>query len=565
MKESRNKIVIFTLLALALLLIVGGILSYLLSPGRREVPFYIYFPEISPDSVQIVMGDKRFNDNESVIISDDIYFPVDFIRDFIDEYIFHEGDDIVITTWDKVLRFKIYETKYTVNNDEKSLNNAPLLSEGRAYLPSKFLSEFYLLNVSYVEQYNSVIIDILTEPRQQVGVQKSTPLRYEASSKSPIADKLTESQILESFYEVDGFLKVRTDQGLIGFAALSDLGKPVSMTPQKLPVEPVVKRDKVVMAWDLIGVKEANQKPEKLTLPKGVNVLSPTWFKFDAEALNGDIISIADKAYVDAAHQNGAKVWGLITDNFRSDVSHAVLTDTNIRLHVINQLLDYCDELGLDGINIDYENVRVADAPYYVQFLRELAPLMKQNGLILSVDMYVPKHFNLYYNRTEVAKSADYIVIMGYDEHHATSNVAGPVASILFVDEGVNETLKEAPPEKVILGLPFYSRVWREVINEGGSVTGTTSKSYGMNYTKRIFEEQGVDFDWNDYTASYFAEYEAKEDGSKVVYSTWLEDNRSLEEKLKLADFYDLAGVACWYRGLETPETWETIYSYFGM
>jgi len=249
-------------------------------------------------------------------------------------------------------------------------------------------------------------------------------------------------------------------------------------------------------------------------------------------------------------------VWPLVSDNYSAAVSNAVLTVTENRERAVRQIVDYLDKYGFDGINIDFEQVRQADAPYFLQFLRELAPLLRRRGVVLSVDLYVPL-YTKYYNRTEIAKAVDYIAVMAYDEHTYGSTVSGPVASIGFVETGIADTLAEAPADMVLLGLPFYTRVWREEEKDGQ--WEITLKNYGMAYTKKLFEEQGAEFVWLDDAGYYYAEYAAVEDGADVVYKTWLEDKKSIEEKLKIYAGFNLAGVACWRRGLETEDVWESI------
>lgn len=314
--------------------------------------------------------------------------------------------------------------------------------------------------------------------------------------------------------------------------------------------------DKINIVWDQINSPSSNSKTIGMEVPTGLEVICPTWFSFDMESLNGDLISYADADYVDWAHGNGLEVWALISDNFKSDVSRHVLSDEGKRAHVIKQLLDYADSLNLDGINIDFEMIAEEFAPDYLKFLQELSPQMKEKGLILSVDMYVPRQYNLYYNRTEVGKVVDYLIIMGYDEHYAGSETTGPIASKGYVKQGIEDTLAEVPNEKIILGIPFYTRVWRI---EG---IDFTSKAYGMVSSYNLFEENGAEFIWDDDKGCYYAEYTGEEDGVEFKNIVWLEDERSLEEKLKLVEEYNLAGTSGWRLGLEDPNVWGLIDKY---
>ena len=309
------------------------------------------------------------------------------------------------------------------------------------------------------------------------------------------------------------------------------------------------------MVWHQVFNMTANGSvQEKMAEAKGVNVISPTWFHItDTE---GAVSSLADIAYVQWAHQNGCKVWPLFSNSFDKAITHAVLSSTAKREKVIRQILSFVDLYDLDGINIDFEEVPKEDGPAYVQFVKELSLFLKQKGVTVSVDMYVPKPWTEHYGRAEIGKYIDYLIIMGYDEHWSTSPKSGSVASINFVREGVTDTLASVPANKVILGIPFYTRLWQET-GSGDSVK-VSSKAYGMGYGKQLMIDKGAKIEWNEEVAQYYGEYKEGD----VTFKMWLEDQRSLAEKLKVASQYRLAGVAGWKLGLESEEAWEAITQY---
>ena len=578
-KRSGNILIIGFILSV-ILLGAGYYLVDTYLPNFTVIPQREYFSDMAGDAIYIVMEDQILEtDNKPVIKDGEIYLPVDFVKAYMDPYLFwdQEVGRLTITTANKVIQMQTEELAYLINNEPFHLNLPVYNIDGVGYMPAGMLKDLYQAEINYFDEYKLIVINDQTVPLHVSKVTaKTANIRYKPDIKSPIEIQVPMDTLVYAFGtagEDNGFTKVRTTEGLIGYVAAKDIAEE-EIIPA-IVKEEVRTRDeslykpiegKINMVWDQITTVEANGTPSRRIAHPRLDVLSPTWFSFDEAALNGDIINIADQDYVKWAHENGYQVWGLVTDNFKGDVSHAILTDTANREHVIRQLLAFVSVYNLDGINIDFEMVREADASYYIQFLRELYPLLKDQGVVLSVDMYVPKPHNLYYNRTEVAKASDYVIIMAYDEHHATSDISGPVASIGFVEEGIYETLKEVPKEQVILGMPYYVRVWREVIADDKTVV--SSKAYTMENAYNIFIENGVTFEWHETPAAYYGEYSANERNEKTgleeeaVYRVWLEDARSIEAKLKLAVEYDLAGVSGWKRGLEKETIWDIVQQY---
>jgi spore germination protein YaaH len=268
------------------------------------------------------------------------------------------------------------------------------------------------------------------------------------------------------------------------------------------------------------------------------------------------MISIADLGYINRAHENGYQVWPLISDEEDGEVCAQIMSDQNKRENAIKQILAYVSMFGLDGINIDFERVREEDVEYFHQFLRELWPMLREQGVILSVDTFIPSAWSMYYNRGEIAKTADYVCVMTYDEN-TYGGTSGPNASIGFVETGVVNMLNEVPKEKLIMGIPYYTRVWIE--EEVNGEISYDIRSLGMNYAYRMFTENGAEFEWLEDMGCYYGEFDTVEDGRQLKYRTWLEDERSMAIKLDLVDKYDVAGVAAWVWGLEKEEIWSLL------
>ena len=294
-------------------------------------------------------------------------------------------------------------------------------------------------------------------------------------------------------------------------------------------------------------------------------MLSPTWFS--VTGTDGAISSLASADYVKTAHEAGKEVWGLV-DNFNSSVSTlATLSNTASRNHLVEMLLSEAKRVGLDGINVDFESMTKEEAPHFIQFIRELSIGCRKNQLVLSVDDPVPE-FTTYYNRKEQGIVADYVIIMGYDEHTEGSEKAGSVASLPFVEKGITQTLKEVPANQVILGMPFYTRVWSETPVESDSTatdeTDTTVdyelSSYATNMTEvqKLISANGVQPVWLDDIGQNYVEYQ----NGGVNYKIWIEDATSLEKKLTVMDTYGLAGGSFWKLGMEDSSIWDTIIKY---
>ncbi len=571
---SPKKVMGFSIVLIALLIIFLTLYDKYM-PNLKEISQREFLGKSKNEIILIYEDNVLPNDSaKPLVVNGQVYLPVDFVKENVDKYIFWDegARRLTITTANKVIHMKTDELTYYVNNKPLELNFPVYEENGTPYMPQSIIEEMYMVKLNYDEADNTVFLKFLDRQYKKGKILKAATMRYEPTIKSPIASKLLMGNEVfiytEDMEEGLEFTRVTTENGITGFVKTESVGETfmteaVKRETQK-PLPPKKPIDgKVVMVWDQLENAKANENDERFVKHEGVNVLSPTWFAFNKETLSTDIINIADKEYVDWAHENGYQVWALVSDNFNKDISHAILAEAEARDSVMRQLLAFVATYGLDGINIDFEQVRKSDAEMYLQFIREFAPLLHEQGAVLSVDMYVPSPWSMYYNRAEVGKAADYICVMTYDEHYAGSETSGPVASIGFVEKGIKDTLRDVPRQKVIMGVPFYVRVWREEKVDGGEIK-LSSRAVGMDYAYRIFNEKGAEFEWLPDKGLNYAEYTETEDGNEVTYKVWLEDEKSIEEKMKVAAELDIAGVAGWKRGLEKDGTWELISKYMG-
>ncbi|MDR1541436.1 MAG: hypothetical protein LBU32_26255 [Clostridiales bacterium] len=576
-KKSHASIFIIWIFIFIALGSVGYLAMYFFLPSYESQDFHTYFG-IDPNEVTIVIKDSRLtNERRAFSSGGEVYFPLSFVTEYIDEYIFWDEalSKATVTALDKVIRIKADELKYYIN-DAPVETSLPLVTQGgEAFMPSSMIAELYQVEFSYSQRENIAVMDYLTEPKQKRKIAaQTTNVRYKPDKKALIEERLMQDQQVFVYSEEDEYTRIRTENGLLGYVLTRDLGLSETIDAEPL-IEPAAAatytpiNGKVNLVWDQMQYKEANTTPERLTPKGGLDVLSPTWFTFDVNSQNGDILSIGDPAYVEWAHSQGYQVWALLSD-FSSDRSvllhqeiiEMALSDTDIRQHVIEQLLSFIAEYNLDGINIDFEYLQKEYADCYLQFFRELYPYMRSRGKALSVDVYnpdMPSYWSQYYNRSEVGKVVDYVCVMAYDEN-ADSAASGPNASFSFVDLGISQTVSEVPSEKVILGLPFFVRVWTEKTVDG--VLKCTNEAVDMQTAYSQFASRGAEIRWDDALKCYYSEYITQEDGVDALKRVWLEEAASIEEKLKLVELYDLAGVAGWRRGLETDDVWSLIEEY---
>ena len=355
---------------------------------------------------------------------------------------------------------------------------------------------------------------------------------------------------------MDKWSKVRTENGYIGYVPNSRLSKIEEETPVsgfQAPVYTNISLDgKIRLGFHQVTTKDANATLDKVAdTAKGMNVIVPTWFNITDN--EGNYTSLASKEYVDKAHALGMQVWAMFDnistqESVKNVDSGKLFSSTATRKKLIQDLMKEADTYGFDGFNLDFESLRSSAGPHYVQFIREMSVSCRQKGLVLSVDDYVPAAYSAFYNRKEQGNVADYVIVMGYDEHFA-GGAAGSVASLSYVENGITDTLEEVPKEKLINSVPLYTRVWTEKDGK------TTSKAYGITAAQNWVEENNVELTWQDNIGQYYGETE-NENGTQKI---WMEETKSLGLKKDLVNKYDLAGIACWKLGFETADIWAVI------
>jgi len=534
-------------------------------PNFNNVSLYETVPAFEMNEIGVVIEDEYISlDNPVTFYNNEILVPVELIKNHIDKHIFWDKTEnvLTITTQDKVIRMKSEDLTSYVNNKPVSLDMPVKMFSDVPYIPISEYADLYNIDVNYIAESKLLVIDY-RDRNHKVGKisRNKTYIRHAATIKSPWIDKLNKNEKVYVYNKYNNFIYVRSEKGFLGYIKSSDIiGIHEEQNENVMSIintnegKWTPAKGKISMIWRQV-FKPENSDLSKFAKQDGVEVLSPTWFKIINES--GDIKNIADKRYVKWAHKNGYEVWPLIANPFSDKkMTHTVLSNTNTREKIIQQILTYAALYDLDGINIDFESIAPETGEYYIQFLRELAPYMNAQGLVLSVDVYMPSRWTTFYNRTELSKIADYICVMAYDQHWSTSPVSGSVAAADWVEAGIQKTLIEVPKEKIIMGVPFYTRLW----TEKDGVLVDKPKAIGMDTAKQLLTENKAMITWLPDAKQYYGEY--IKDG--LTHKIWVEDEKSIAEKLNIVNKYNLAGAAFWKSGMETDGIWKVVKNGLG-
>jgi spore germination protein YaaH len=511
---------------------------------------------------------ELWNGNPIKMWNGQIHLPFTLMKSHIDERIFWDPsiESVIITTEDKVIRLPNQQLTAFVNEKPFQLS-FPVQKEGEEiYIPLDPLKEIYSYHFTYLQETGVLLIDPFSKPIQMGEVvseeeeSETKAIRADTSIKEPIFQKLRIGERVRILGEKNGWYWVLSMSGIAGYMEKKDLrlgGIEVREEPRVekpyVPWNPLGGR--INLTWEQV----VKRNPDVSTIPEmpGLNVVSPTWFEIiDQE---GNIQCKADIQYVKWAHDRGYQVWGLVSNGFNPDRTSAFLNNYETRKKIIRQLIEYAHLYDLDGINLDFENVYLKDKEQLVQFVRELTPYLHEQNLVVSMDVTVKsssENWSMFYDRKELGEVIDYMIVMTYDEHWATSPNAGSVASLPWVEKGLQGILEEVPAEKVILGVPFYTRLWTETSDEKGNIK-VTQKAYSMDSAKKWLEENGVKPVYDEKTGQYYAEY--VDVSQSVTYKIWLEEATSMQKRAELVKKYNLAGIASWRRGFESQDIWNVI------
>lgn len=579
-RRKRQRMIRFVLLIILIIAAIAGIILWKrYSPSKEQYDMKKYYG-IEKDGQVGITVDNKVVEAEGKLAGGKVYVAYNIVRDYINSRFYWDPNENVLLYMlpEDMISVDVGSKDYSISRKKKSEDYVILKTEGNtAYIALDFVQQYTNIDYEVSNNPDHVMIRTKWGKTDVATVKKNTQVRYQGGVKSPVLAELKKKDEVTVVESEQNWKKVRTADGVIGYvknkALKNEERKNITRKFEEQDYSNISKDYTINMAWHNVTNQDANNAvAQRIAQTKGLTTLAPTWIH--VADTNGNISSIASADYVSYAHKQNVEVWMTVRD-FDGGISsekesYELLSYTSRRETLITQLIAEALRVGVDGINVDFEKISDKCGEHYIEFIRELSVKCRQNGLVLSVDNYVPKSFNTQYDRKEQGIVADYVVIMGYDEYYAGSPEAGPVSSYNYVKEGITETLKEVPAEKVISGIPFFTRLWKETPKteeELKSDKGTDaeqysatveSDAYGMDNAQAIVKQAGVDTTWDKKTGQNYATWEA--DGSK--YEIWLEDSKSIEAKLKLMKKYKLAGTAEWSLGQESSDIWNLIQKY---
>ena len=530
---------------LVILVAILGIVTHVVMkyiPSSEKMDLNEYYGEMADGEIALVIGTEKLEER-GLVDGDRVYLPLDVVNTYLNQRYY----------WDSANQQILYATpsELTSASASSEAGDKVWVKDDKVYLNLTYVQEFTDLDAYITKDPYRIAIQYKFKNVKTVTVKKNTSIRYRGGIKSAILTSVKKGTKLRLIEEMENWDQVATDDGYIGYIDKKKVGE-----AEKTKFERSFNREeysyltmdsKVNMVWHQVTSTDANAYFADATANMtGVNVISPTWFYLTDTS--GNIASIASADYVSQAHEKGLQVWGLI-DNFTQEVSTTeTLSSTAARQNIISQLIQAAQDVGMDGINVDFESLSEDVGTHFLEFLRELSIECHKNNLVLSVDNPVPEDFTSHYDRAEQGRVVDYVIIMGYDEHYVGSE-AGSVASLPWVEQGIQDTLDEVPAERVINAIPFYTRLWRTT---GGNVT---SEAIGMDQAQQTIADNNVETYWDKTTSQNYGKY----DIDNSTYQIWLEDAQSVAEKVKLVSKYDLAGVSAWKLGFENNGIWQVI------
>ena len=604
-RNNERKVIVAILLFVIIIVGAGTALFFALFPDpiepNMEIVSFRDYLGLSND-VYIIMDENVIHDYTPIVISGEIFLPVNFIMDFgfAGPHLWWDNDHqlLTITTQTELIRMEPSSEQMQLNRVSVPTIFNYYVENDMAYLPFSFLEERFDI-ISSLSDDNFLIVHDITIPITTANAFIEEPeyeeyiqLRHFPDIQSYVLENMvsgTSLFILEQIefddyedYEIissptfdpSNFTRVMSESGAIGFIDnyylltgvenyTSGWTRQQELLPRNTFGEPII------IAWDNVQNVFANYTEARRTIHPGVNVMSPKWLRFEGSSphspleVSSTLENISSRDYINWARNNGMQVWPLLFDYQNPRVASEILSQPNLRDHVINQLINISTEFDFDGIMIDIEGTNPSNQQYFLQFLRELAPIMRENDLIYSIAVFVPQWREWWYDHREIGRVVDYVAVMAYDENVVSvanaqeEATAGPNASINFVRRAVTDLLAVMDSQQIILGVPFYTRIWTITYDEEESRNRYAGRHIGIPFTNSYFANR--DWYWSDHYGSYFVSYTSIVNGVEATVKAWLETERSLQLKANLVTEFDLAGVAVWERVLGSNSSWSIL------
>lgn len=507
-------------------------------------------------SINLVINNKNVTSNlkkEIIIENDNIYISKQDLGNFFDKYIYEdtENNNIVTTYNNKIASISLEKNKININGSTKNTYAHAENKEGTIYVPMTELEDVYGIEIKYLPDSKVLTIDSTSKEQKKGIITKNVSVKSSTKFISKTIDKVKKGSYVIVVSEDKGYTKIRTENGKVGYVKTNKVANTVVVREEMQETKQI--EGKVNMVWDYYS--EVSSAPDRTGVTMdGVNVVSPAFFHLNISGELTENVGTQGQAYIDWAHSNGYKVWPMVQNagNGMLNVTSNIMNDYNKRQKLINQIVNYCVKYKLDGINIDFENMKKEDKDMYSRFIIELTPRLKDMGIVVSVDVTAPdgsETWSLCFDRNVIGDVADYIIFMAYDQYGTSSNKSGTTAGYDWVNLSLNKFLKteEIESNKIILAIPLYTKLWTE--DSSGKVVKQSTVS--MKNIDSILPS-GVNKQWDDNLKQYYVEYQ---DG-QYTKKMWIEDEKSLKEKINLINSNNLGGVASWEKGMETDNFW---------
>lgn len=567
---GRQKILLVSAVIVLVIIIVG--ITALTTVVRkyspsREITDYTAFYGLENEEDVFITFDNEVLEGNGIVSDGEVYIPYNIVHSRLNARFYWDETEQILryTIPEGVVNVAGETEQYTIGKDAQTADHTILLIRNdEMYLSLSFIEQYTAIHSEFYEAPNRIVISDQWNEVEYTIVKKQTEVRELGGVKSPVLTEVSKGDLVTVLEELDSWVEVCTEDGFVGYMKKKAIGDTQEVLYDDPYVEPefarISKDFTINMAWHQVTNQTANGKVSSvLAATKGVNVISPTWFYLNDNA--GGIASLASSDYVSYCHQQGIEVWALVSNLENADVNTTqVLNVTSSRDTLVNNLISQAVKYDLDGINVDFEALEGEAGAGYLQFIREISLKCKANDIVLSVDNYSPAAYNEFYSMDEQSVFADYIVLMAYDEHYNGSE-EGSVASLSFVNQGVTNTLEKVPADQLILGVPFYTRLWKltpDETGEGDTAYTLSSEALGMSEAESRVAANGATFEWLEDCGQYYAEYEYE--GS--TYKVWIEDQNSIEKKLEVMQSNALAGASFWKLGYEKNTVWDTIVKY---
>ncbi len=569
MKKLITTVVLLALIAVVGIVIFTEIKADRAAPGTDTMSLSEFYD--LEDNKTLFFIDNKVYKKEGFWSDGHPYMDLESVRTLFNHRFFWSSDEklLVLTTPTAVIQITPGEKQVVVNDKNKKLDFAPAMTfEKELYISVEYLADYADMTYSVFADPNRVIIDKNESEYLFSTVKEKTQVRTKKDIKAPIIRELEPGEKIRYIDKggivENGFVGVMTLDGVRGYVTAEFLSEgSLGTVGSEYKAPEYTHRSHsgpVFLGWEMLHTTDSNSTLiHDLEVAPELNVVSPSWFNLGNT--EGEITSIASQSYMETAHDQGIKVWAMckndsIEGKFKcTEDTHKVLSKFATRHALIENMMAAAAEYELDGINIDFEMLSTETGVYYIEFLRELSVACRKAKITLSVDNYVPAPYNAFYDLKAQGEVVDYVVIMGYDEHYNGSEEAGSVSSLPWFGDAIDNTVKVVNPEQVIMAIPFYTRLWKEIDQSDGTVTVTVASTPDMKTAKETLAAYGVEPEWDEETGQYYGEYESK--GAR--YRMWLEEEESLTKKVTLIGNAGLAGVAAWRLGYETKGIWEVV------